>query len=155
MVAESDPISTDGKNRWQEGIDNWRKDQGDDKWKCPTDVSDNKSEDVYVSIKNISDHSTITDKTFTVRIKTVSMSNLKNVKIYLNNSEIKNYNEDKRDFEETISVSNDGVYELKVRSTNEKDKSGESMIKFGVNKPWDYVAPTDTPASSSASISNP
>lgn len=145
VVAESDPVSTDGKNRWQEGIDNWRKEQGDDKWKCPTDVSDNRSEDVVVSIKNISDHSTITDKTFTVRIKTVTMSNLKNVTIYLNNNQIKSYNENKQDFEETISVSNDGVYELKVRSTNEKDKSGESMIKFGVNKPWDYVVPTAAP----------
>jgi len=146
VVNESDPISQDGKNRWQEGIDNWRKEQGDDKWKCPTEISDNKSEDVVVSIKNISDHSTITDKTFTVRIKTVSMSNLKNVKIFLNGNEFKNYNEDKKDFEETISVSNDGVYELKVRSTNEKDKSGESMIKFGVNKAWDYVEPTSAPA---------
>lgn len=144
VIAESDPISTDGKNRWQEGIDNWRKEQGDDKWKCPTDVSDNRSEDVVVSIKNISDHSTITDKTFTVRIKTISMSALKNVKIYLNNAEYKSYNEDRRDFEETISVGNDGVYELKVRSTNEKDKSGESMIKFGVNKPWDYTIPNST-----------
>ena len=146
VVNESDPISQDGKNRWQEGIDNWRKEQGDDKWKCPTEISDNKSEDVVVSIKNISDHSTITEKTFTVRIKTVSMSNLKDVKIFLNNNEIKNYNEDKKDFEETISVSNDGVYELKVRSTNEKDKSGESSIKFGVNKAWDYVEPTSAPA---------
>ena len=146
VVNESDPISQDGKNRWQEGIDNWRKEQGDDKWKCPTEISDNKSEDVVVSIKNISDHSTITEKTFTVRIKTVSMSNLKDVKIFLNNNEIKNYNEDKKDFEETISVSNDGVYELKVRSTNEKDKFGESSIKFGVNKAWDYVEPTSAPA---------
>ncbi len=146
VVAESDPVSTDGKNRWQEGIDSWRKDQGDDKWKCPTEVSDNKSEDVVVSIKNINDHSTITDKTFTVRIKTVSMSNLKSVKIYVNNSEYKSYSEDKRDFEETISVASDGVYELKVRVVNEKDKSAESMIKFGVNKAWDYVSPTSEPS---------
>lgn len=147
IVNETDPVSLDGKNRWQEGIDSWRREQGDDKWKCPTDVSDNRSEDVVVSIKNISDHSMITDKTFTVRIKTVSMSSLKNVKVYLNNNEIKNYNEDKKDFEETISVANDGVYELKVRSTNEKDKTGESMIKFGVNKPWDYSEPTAAPTS--------
>ncbi|PIV08523.1 hypothetical protein COS52_02215, partial [Candidatus Roizmanbacteria bacterium CG03_land_8_20_14_0_80_39_12] len=124
-------------------------------WKCPTEISDNKSEDVVVSIKNISDHPTITEKTFTVRIKTVSMSNLKNVKIFLNNNEIKNYNEDKKDFEETISVSNDGVYELKVRSTNEKDKSGESSIKFGVNKAWDYVEPTSAPVATATPAVSP
>ena len=148
VVAESDPVSTDGKNRWQEGIDNWRKDQGEDKWKCPTEMSDNKSEDVFVSIKNISDRSTITSKTFTIKIKTTSIFPLKNVKIYINNSEIRNYNEDKRDFEETISVAEDNkAYELKVRSVNEKDKSGESSIKFGVNKPWDYSEPTAAPTS--------
>ncbi len=153
VVAESDPVSADGKNRWQEGIDNWRKEQGDDKWKCPTDVSDNKSEDVVVSIKNISDHSMITDKGMNVRIKTVSMSNLKNVKIWVNGEEKKNYNENKSDFEislKELGIQEDKVYELKVRSTNEKDKSGESMIKFGLNKPWDYVASSDIPASESA-----
>ena len=155
VVAESDPVSTDGKNRWQEGIDNWRKDQPDDKWKCPTEISDNRSEDVVVSIKNISDHSTVTDKSMSVRIKTVSMSNLKNVKIFVNNSEKKNYNENKQDFEISLSdldIKDDGVYELKVRSTNEKDKSGESMIKFGLNKPWDYTvaAPTSVPTATPA-----
>lgn len=150
IVAESDPVSTDGKNRWQEGIDAWRREQGDDKWKCPTDVSDNRSEDVVVSIKNISDHSTITDKNMNVRIKTVSLSPLKNVKIWVNNSEKKSFNENKTDFEISLSdldIKNDGVYELKVRSTNEKDKNGESMIKFGMNKAWDYAEPTVAPTS--------
>lgn len=150
VVAENDPVSADGKNRWQEGIDNWRKDQADDKWKCPTDVSDNRSEDVVVSIKNISDHSTITDKSMNVRIKTVSMSNLKNVKIWVNGNEKKNYNENKQDFEislQDLDIKDDGVYELKVRSTNEKDKSGESAIKFGINKAWDFAEPTAAPTS--------
>ena len=149
VVAESDPVSIDGKNRWQEGIDNWRKDQGDDKWKCPTEISDNRSEDVVVSIKNISDRSTITDKNMSVRIKTVSLSPLKNVKIFVNGNERKNYNENKQDFEISLSdldIKDDGVYELKVRSTNEKDKTGESAIKFGLNKPWDYTVPTSAPA---------
>ena len=151
VVAESDPVSTDGKNRWQEGIDNWRKDQSDDKWKCPTDVSDNRSEDVVVSIRNISDHSTISDKSISVQIKTTTLYPLKNVKIFVNGNEVKNFNEDKQDFTislSDLSIQSDGVYELKVRSTNEKDKSGESMIKFGLNKAWDYSEPTSAPTSS-------
>lgn len=155
VVTESDPVSWDGKNRWQEGIDKWRSEQGDDKWKCPTEVSDNRSDDVIVSIKNIADHATISDKTFTVRIKTTSLQPLKNVKIFINNSEVKSYNEDKRDFEETLSVAGDGAYELKVRATNEKDKSGESSIKFGVNKPWDYAVPTAAPSSTPTPIPSP
>jgi penicillin-binding protein 1C len=149
VVAENDPVSTDGKNRWQEGIDNWRKEQGDDKWKCPTEVSDNRSEDVVVSIKNISDHSTITDKNMNIRVKTVTLSSLKNVKIFVNGGEKRNFNDDRQDFEISLSdldIKDDGVYEIKVRSTNDKDKTGESSIKFGLNKPWDY-APTAVPTS--------
>ncbi len=148
VVTESDPVSTDGKNRWQEGIDAWRAQQSDDKWKCPTDMSDNRSEDVVVSIKNISDHSTVTDKNMSVRIKTVTLSPLKNVKIFVNGNEKKNYNEDKQDFEISLSdldIKDDGVYEIKVRATNQKDKSGESAIKFGLNKPWDFSVPTAAP----------
>ncbi len=151
VVTESDPVSTDGKNRWQEGIDAWRAQQSDDKWKCPTDVSDNRSDDVVVSIKNISDHSTVTDKNMSVRIKTVTLSPLKNIKIFVNGNEKKNYNEDKQDFEISLSdldIKDDGVYELKVRATNQKDKSGESAIKFGLNKPWDFSVPTAAPTTS-------
>jgi membrane peptidoglycan carboxypeptidase len=158
VVAESDPVSQDGKNRWQEGIDSWRGEQGDDKWKCPTETSDNRSEDIVVSIKNISDRSTVTDKSTTIRIKTTSLYPLKNVKIFLNGSEKKNYNEDKRDFEIKLNDLGDipdGTYELKVRATNEKDKTGESAIKFGVNKAWDYTEPTSAPAATATPAASP
>lgn len=152
VVVENDPNAIDGKNKWQEGIDEWRRDQGDDKWKCPTEMSDNRSEDVLVSIKSPSDKTTLTGKEVTVKVKITTINSLKNVKIFLNDKEMKNYNEDKRDIEETFKDLTDDVYKLKVRATNDKDKSGESEIKFGLNKAWDYVLPTATPiASASAS----
>ena len=70
------------------------------------------------------------------------MDKLKNVKIKLNGAEIRSWNEDKKDIDETISLTEEKVYELKIIATNEKDKSGDSTIKFGFNKPWDYVTPT-------------
>lgn len=147
VVTENDPVSMDNQNRWQQAINKWASEQSDDKWKCPTDISDNRSEDVVVSIKSPSDKSKVEGKDINIKVKIVSMSSLKNVKIWLNNEEIKNYNEDKRDIEETIKDKPDGVYELKVRATNDKDKSGESTIKFGLNKNWDYVQPTTVPTS--------
>ncbi len=69
------------------------------------------------------------------------MEKLKNVKVKLNGAVIGDWNEDKKDIDENIDVS-EGVYELQIVATNEKDKTGESTIKFGVNKPWDYVTPT-------------
>ncbi|MEN9407699.1 MAG: hypothetical protein RLZZ455_915 [Candidatus Parcubacteria bacterium] len=47
VVREEDPLSKDGKNRWQEGIDTWinteRKD--DTKWHAPDDVKNPKKSD--------------------------------------------------------------------------------------------------------------
>ena len=164
VFTENDPISTDGKNRWQEGINDWRNQQGDDKFKCPTEISDNRSEDIVVSIKNPSDRQTLSDKNITVKVKITSLFNLRNVKLYLNDSQIKEWSEDKHDIEEPITLSGDGAYKIKVRAENEKGKSSESEIRFGLNKPWDYVAPTTgptntpiptpTPSSSSSSSSS-
>lgn len=141
MIRENDPVSTDGKNRWQEAIDAWARSQGDDKYHYPTETSDASADSVIVSIKSPNNQATVSSGNLNIKAKITSLSPLKNVKIYLNGSEIRNYNEDKKDIDETISVS-DGVYELQVKAVNDKDKSGDSTIKFGVNKPWDATTPT-------------
>jgi len=145
VISESDPVSTDGKNRWQEAINSWAGQQGDNKFKPPTEVSDASSDSVIVSIKNPSGQSTISSGNINIKAKIISLDKLKNVKIKLNGSEIRSWNEDKKDIDEMISITEDGVYELQISATNEKDKQGESTIKFGVNKPWDYVTPTINP----------
>jgi 1A family penicillin-binding protein len=35
IIKETDPVSTDGVNRWQQGIDDWVKSQGDEKYHPP------------------------------------------------------------------------------------------------------------------------
>ena len=148
VVAENDPNAIDGKNKWQEGIDEWRREQADDRWKCPTDVSDNRSEDVLVSIKSPPDKAKIESHEITVKVKITTINSLKNIKIFLNDTEMKSYSEDRRDIEETFKGLNDGVYKLKVRATNDKDKTAESEIRFGINRVWDYIAPTSAPVAS-------
>ncbi len=39
VFHEDDPLSTDGKNRWQEGIDAWVSEQSDPKFHPPTEIS--------------------------------------------------------------------------------------------------------------------
>lgn len=145
VITESDPVSTDGKNRWQEAINSWAGQQGDNKFKPPTEISDASADSVIVSIKSPSNQSTISSGNTNIKAKIASLDKLKSVKIKLNGEEIKNWSEDKREIDETISITEDGVYELQIIATNEKDKQGESTIKFGVNKPWDYVTPTISP----------
>lgn len=144
VITEDDPVSSDGKNRWQEAIDAWAKDQGDPKYRAPTETSDSSSEDVVVSIKNPSGQQTVDNNNVQIKAKIIAIAKIKNVKIRINGSDIKSLDGDRDEIDETINLP-DGAYELQVIATNEKDKQGESTIKFGVRKPWDYSAPTETP----------
>lgn len=144
VITESDPVSTDGKNRWQEAINAWAAGQDDNKFKPPTEVSDASSDSLIVSIKNPMGQTTISSGNLNIKARIISLDKLKNVKIKLNGEVKFNWNEDRKEIDETVAVT-DGVYELQVIGTNEKDKQGESTIKFGVNKPWDYVTATSTP----------
>jgi len=147
VITESDPVSTDGKNRWQEAINAWAGQQGDNKYKPPTETSDASSDSVIISIKSPSNQTTVTSGNLNIKAKIVSLDKLKSVKINLNGEEIKSWNEDKKDIDETITLTEEKVYELQIIAVNEKDKQGDSTIKFGFNKPWDYEVPSATPTS--------
>lgn len=152
VITENDPISNDGKNRWQEGINEWVKGQSDDKLKPPNEISDASQDNVVVQIKSPGDKAT-TGSQIELKIKITSGFSLKNTKVFLNGSEFKNYDGDTKDITENFTLS-DGTYELKVISKNEKDKTGESVVKIGVNKPWDS-SPTNTPVPTVTSTPTP
>lgn len=154
VITEKDPVSTDGKNRWQEAIDAWISGQSDDRFKGPRDTSDASAEDVVLSIKEPSDHATVNSGSVKVRAKVTSVSNIKRVKIYANGGEKKSLDGDRKDVDETIDLS-EGTYEIKVEATNEKDKTGTATIKIGVNKPWDYQAPTSAPTPTNTPVPTP
>lgn len=143
VITENDSISTDGKNRWQEAIDAWSREQKDDKFHYPTETSDASSDSVIVSIKAPGDHEQVNSNSVNIKAKITSLSRIKNVKIYVNGNVNKNFDEDKKDIDETLNLS-DGIYEIKVTAQNDKDKSSEAVIKIGVNRAWDSGA-TPTP----------
>lgn len=142
-ISEHDPVSTDGKNRWQEAIDAWQRDQKDERYQPPIELSDASAEDVVVSIKNPSDKQRLNSNTIEVKAKITSVYPLKSVKINLNGSELKSISGNPKDVSETFNLV-DNSYTLQVVAVNEKDRQGESTIRFGVNKPWDFATPTPT-----------
>lgn len=145
VITESDPVSTDGRNRWQEAINAWANSQSDSKFKPPTETSDASADSVIVSIKSPSNQTTVPSGNVNIKAKITTLDKLKNVKVKLNGEVKFDWNEDKKDIDETIPVP-DGIYELQIIGTNEKDKQGESTIRFGVNKPWEETTPTPTPS---------
>jgi len=141
---EDDPVSTDGKNRWQEGIDGWIATQGDkDKYFPPTNYCRSDGM-VTVSFDSPSDHQTVGNN-FDVRLSTSSLKKISEVKLWVNGTESKSWNE--RPFETSLHLE-DGLYTLKVKATDKDGASNEREIKIGVNKPWDWTPspiPTITP----------
>ncbi len=138
--VEDDPVSTDGKNRWQEGIDGWIATQADkDKYFPPTSYCRTDGM-VTVNFDSPSDHQTVSN-TFDVVISTSSLKKINEVKLWVNGTESKTWSE--RPFETSLHL-DDGLYTLKVRATDKDGASNEREIKIGVNKPWDWT-PSPTP----------
>lgn len=144
VITENDPVSTDGKNRWQEAIEEWRKQQSDDKYKYPSETSGTSADTVVVSFKSPSNESTVNSNNVEIDARITSVEKIKNVKIYVNGSEVKNLDGDRDEVKETINLP-DGTYEIKLVAQNEKDKTGDSTVKIGVNQPWATPTPTPTP----------
>lgn len=139
---EDDPVSTDGKNRWQEGINTWINEQPDkDKYfppenYCRTDGM------ISVNFDSPSNESTV-GSNFDIKINTQSLVKVTEVKLWVNGEEKKIWNE--RPFETNLNLS-DGTYTLKVRATDRDNHNSESEVKIGVNVPWNYSpAPTVLP----------
>lgn len=139
-LKEDDPVSKDGRNRWQEGIDQWISQQGDkDKYYPPEGYCRNEGM-VGVSFDQPGDRSTVSNN-FEVKIKTTSVKKITEVKLWINGEEKKLWSE--RPFDTSIQLDN-GLYTLKVKATDKDGQSAEREIKIGVNLPWDWV-PSPTP----------
>jgi penicillin-binding protein 1C len=148
VFEEKDPISTDGRNRWQEGIEEWRKGQGDDRFKYPTETSTTKIDDVAVQIKAPEDKKQYDNTDITLSVKITSIEDIKKVEIFINGNSIKIFNENKKEFDENLKdrLSDNKTYEIKVRAENNKGKVGESTVRIGIKRAWDSNDPTPTPS---------
>lgn len=144
VITEADPISKDGKNRWQEGIDAWAGQQGDERFKPPKEISGNKSDEVIVSFRSPGNESTVDSNDVTLKVRVTSIDEVTKVDIVVNGQLKKTITGNQREIEEIINLP-DGVYEISATATNSKGKQGASGVKIGVKKPWNENSPIPTP----------
>lgn len=143
VIKENDPVSKDGRNRWQEAIDEWLKGQKDDKWHPPTEVSDSKKDEMTVRINSPHDHDKIDSNDVQISAEAFSSKDIKELHVVINGSEKNNYT-DKKSFDEKYHL-DDGTYEIKVRGKDADGREAEQTIRIGVHRDWDYQAPTSAP----------
>lgn len=138
VFVENDPVSTDGKNRWQEGIDAWLAGQGDAKYHPPRDTY--QGEGIALSIKEPSDKSQINNNNVKVVAEAFTTTDIKKMEVFVDGVLVLERND--KQISETITVAN-GSHVVKVKATDKNDKTAESSVAVGINQP--YATPTPTP----------
>lgn len=139
VFVEFDPVSTDGRNRWQEGIDAWAQTQSDDKYKPPKELFSEPTqnpEDIKVVIKKPNDHEQV-DFKFETEAEVQTGKKVQKVEFYIDGS-IKNTKsgDGPYKFEYEFASSKQGKHKIKVKAVNEAGKEAEREIEVSVGEPW-------------------
>ena len=144
ILKEEDRLSGD-KNRWQEGIDAWIKEQEDGRYDYPKEYCDS-SEQVIVKIEKPKNKEKVGNE-FEMEVAITADSDIKEVRFYVDD-ELKEALKSKPF--KTKMVLADGVYTLKVQAEDEKGHQGEKKIEIRVN-----VVEESTPSPSSSPAASP
>ena len=135
VLRENDPVSTDGRNRWQEGIDAWLAGQGDPKYRPPRETY--QSDAIALSIQEPSDKSQVNTNSVKITAEAFTTTDFKKMEVFVDGTLVLEKS-DKR-ISETINISN-GQRTIRVKATDRNDRSAEHSVTIGVNQP--YASPT-------------
>lgn len=168
VLREDDPISEDGRNRWQEGIDAWLTSQTDSRYGNPTEYCGSES-DISVNLEMPKNEENISGTDVTYKIKAGSDAGVAKIELYVKAEGNKDYEkrdtvENQREIQGTIKLER-GKYELYAKAYSKSGGTKESnKVKIGTDgMTWNYVEPTPTqpstvltptPASGSANTEN-
>ncbi len=138
VFVEFDPVSTDGVNRWQEGIDAWAQTQGDPKYRPPSELKNEPTdnpEDIKVNITDPGDKSE-TGLTFETKADVDTGVKVTKVEFYVDDSLKDTKTDGPYNFNFSFSDSNKGKHKLKVKAFNDAGKENTAEIEVSVGEPW-------------------
>jgi penicillin-binding protein 1C len=144
-LREDDPLSKDGKNRWQEGIDSWINGQGDTRYRIPTENCDSTNE-VFVSFDPSVDHQSISGNEVELKIRTATDGDIDRVEVFVNDA-LKTTLRDRP--YQTKLVLDPGRYKIYARAYRKDGKTGtttDQNIGMG-GVAWDS-SPSPSPSPS-------
>lgn len=148
-LKEQDPLSRDGKNRWQDGIDQWIASLSADqqsKYKPPTEFCGTKDE-VWINIRSPEDKKDYTGTSIDVEVATATEGDMDRVEIWVNGG-LKETMRSKP-YKTTLSLpaGRYTLYAKGIRKDGKEGKTGE--VKFGTGGThWEEPAPSPSPSPS-------
>ena len=150
VFTENDPVSTDGKNRWQEGIDAWIATQSDPKYHPPTETSSERSDNVVMNISDPQDHKQYDDHDVKVAGDAYSLGSIKDIIINIDGLEmdkVSNTNSYSRVFN-----LNTGPHTIQMTARDDRGKEATGEVKIGVLVPWDTPTTSPSPSPSASPL---
>lgn len=141
VFVEQDPISSDGKNRWQDAIDAWVRGQGDGKFHPPTEVYQG-TDTIGMNVKQPKDMSQVDSNAVKLEVVVTTLNDLDRVEISLDGSIVKTVHD--KNISETITVP-DGSHIIRLEVVDSKGNRAGNDLHIGVKAP--YASPTPTPTS--------
>lgn len=145
VFGEFDPVSTDGKNRWQEGIDAWAASQPDSRYLAPKELLTRPTQnpdEIRVSIDKPADHEEIkqTDGAYKMQVEASVSTGRKVTKMEFYVDEVVRDSKTNENppfkFNFTFAESNKGKHRVKVKAYNEAGRDAEKEIMVSVGEPW-------------------
>lgn len=146
VFKEDDPVSSDGKNRWQEGIDNWINGQGDPKYHPPTEVSSERNDNVIMNITSPGDMQEFVDHDIRVAGEAFSTSHIKEIKVVIDGLEQDKVNDTDR-YSRVFNLNN-GPHTIRMTARDEQGREATGEVRIGINSSWAQASPSPSPAPS-------
>lgn len=141
VFTETDPVSTDGSNRWQDAINAWVATQTDAKFHPPTETYSG-TDQLTVEIREPGDKAQVNGNAVRITVESASLKTVTNVQLFIDGILMKESSEKR--ISETFSLS-DGNHAIKARATDETGAVSEREIHISVNTPYENPTPVPSP----------
>lgn len=145
VLKEDDPVSKDGKNRWQEAIDAWKNAQEDGRYKPPTEYCGEQNE-IYVELKQPENEKTYGSEDIDIQIRSDYREGIEKIELIVNGGVRETINN--REYNGKIKLSK-GKYEVWAKAYSRDGKSKESnKVRIGTGGEDWRPNPTPSPSPS-------
>lgn len=139
VFLEFDTVSTDGRNRWQEAIDEWAKSQ-EEKYRPPTELKNEPTknpDDIKIIIRK-PDDTMEAPNPVEVEADIETGRKIKKVEFYVDGTlrDTKNSSSTNAKFSYNFSPANKGKHKIKVKAYNEAGKESEKEITISIGEAW-------------------
>ena len=128
-----DPVSADGVNRWQSGIDAWINQQSDSRYHPPNDYCGG-GNPVNPEFINPTDRTSNLPNKFTIKLIATSTSNIVQIELEIDGSKVRTFTGPPYEYEANLE---DGVHTFRMKARDEEGNESDRNITVGVNTAWD------------------